>query len=86
MTQYILKGFTMNAIQNVISNIIDTVTNIPANISNAVNAKALDLTKAVSASTSQKIADRLTEQLAKTMENEGFDVTITVNMIIKNAN
>lgn len=74
----------MNPITTAISGFVGAVLNIPSNLTNAAAGVAGDISKIVTNNTSERLAEIMAKNITDTLEGEGYDVTVTVNVHIKN--
>ena len=73
----------MNAIKNTITSLVTKITSIPTNVKEAAKEQITNSVELGAEIAGVQLADIVSEMIKETLEGEGFDATITVNIKLK---
>ena len=73
----------MNHVKNAITSFVTAITSIPANLKGAAKEQIVNSVELGAEIAGVQLAEGVAELIKETLEGEGFDATITVNIKLK---
>lgn len=73
----------MNPVKNAITSFVTAITSIPANLKGAAKEQITNSVELGAEIAGVQLAEIVSEMIKETLEGEGFDATITVNIKLK---
>lgn len=73
----------MNPVKNAITSLVTKITSIPANLRGAAKEQIANSVELGAEIAGVQLAEIVSEMIKETLEGEGFDATITVNIKLK---